>query len=425
MTTTRILVLNRNDGLADEVRSAMEGVRPPVSVDSCHDGTAIADVLRSDGPYDVLLVGPSMGNRTMVARLEAVHNERPAMSIILTFLRRPTVTLREIVRSGACDLLQVPVEEKELQESLQRAIELAGKLHTAAPASAMAGGLSLTGDRSIGRVFTTSSATGGCGKTFLATNLAYFLARYTGQRTCIIDLDLQFGEVTTALRLRPKYTISDALQRDETDDDDLRAHIEEYLVQHETGFWVLPAPKEPAEADHISSPDVTRIIEAVRSQFDYVIVDTPAALTEIVLAAFDLSDVLFTMATLDLPSIRNMGVFLNQLERLKIPADNIQLILNKAETNVGIDVDQVTRLFPKQFAAVLPYAKEVSRSINVGMPVMASAPNAPVSRLMTSGLAILLPPEQRSQIPAAAVEKSGFFSRAFRRGNDQGWRQTP
>src|SRR5581483_9460624 len=147
-------------------------------------------------------------------------------------------------------------------------------------------------------------------------------------------LDLQFGELTTALRLPPRYTIFDALQRQETDDADLRAHIEEYLVQHESGFWVLAAPKEPSEADHISSPDVTRIIEACRSRFDYVIVDTPAALTEIVLAAFDLSDVLFTMATLDLPSIRNMGVFLNQLERLKIPSDNIQLLLNKAEKGV-------------------------------------------------------------------------------------------
>ena len=117
---------------------------------------------------------------------------------------------------------------------------------------------------------------------------------------------------------------------------------------------VLAAPREPSEADRIHPPDVTRIIEAVRKQFDYVVVDTPPQLNEIVLAAFDLSDKLYVMATLDLPSVRNMSVFLSTLERLKVPSDNVKLILNKAETDVGIDIDQVTRLFPQGFESVLP-----------------------------------------------------------------------
>ena len=96
-----------------------------------------------------------------------------------------------------------------------------------------------------------------------------------GKRVCIVDLDLQFGEVSTALRLRPKYTIFDALQREDTDEADLQAHIEEYTVVHDTGVHVLAAPRDPSEADRISPPDVTRILEAVRNRFDYVLVDTP------------------------------------------------------------------------------------------------------------------------------------------------------
>src|SRR5688500_8910413 len=120
-----------------------------------------------------------------------------------------------------------------------------------------------------GQVFTTASATGGCGKTFYATNLAYFLAHHTNKRVCIVDLDLQFGEVSTALRLRPKYTVFDALRRDEGDErDHLQTHLEEYLTMHETGVWVLPAPKDPAEADGITPPDVTRVIEADRQRFN-------------------------------------------------------------------------------------------------------------------------------------------------------------
>ena len=180
---------------------------------------------------------------------------------------------------------------------------------------------------------------------------------------------------------------------------------------------VLPAPKDPSEADRIHPTDVTRIIEAARARFDYVVVDTPAALTEIVLAAFDLSNQLYVMATLDLPSVRHMGVFLNTLDKLKIPSDNVKLILNKAERDVGLDIDQVTRLFPQGFTSVLPYAKEVTKSVNVGTPVLAFTPNADVSRRMASGMAPLLPEGSPARMAHAETGKRrGFFGRMFRPG---------
>jgi pilus assembly protein CpaE len=346
-----------------------------------------------------------------------IHDELPNMVVMLAFARRPDAALRDIVRTGAVDLVQLPADDDVLRESLERALELSRKFTVEAPVPAVAAASTAPGLSRAGTVFTLSSATGGCGKTFLATNLAYLLTHHTGKRACIVDLDLQFGEVSTALRLRPRYTIYDVLQREDTDEADLQAHIEEYMVTHETGFSVLAAPKDPSEADRIDPPDVTRIIEACRARFDYVVVDTPAALTEVVLAAFDLSDVLYTMATLDLPSVRNMSVFLGTLERLKISSENVKLILNKAETDVGIDVDQVTRLFPQGFSAVLPYAKEVSRSINLGMPVAASSPQSEVSRLMFKGFADLLPEGASARISPAPAGSSegGRFKRLFRR----------
>jgi pilus assembly protein CpaE len=401
----KILVLDRGEELATQLQGIAEEFRPVPEFVSCTRMGAVAEVLEEDGPFDVLVAGPSLGTRSGLARLAIIHEDQPATSIVLAFSRRPDASLRDIVRTGAVDLLQLPAEDKELVDALERAVSLANVLGATTPAPAAvaadpavaAHGLGAP-PGSPGRVFTISSATGGCGKTFFATNLAYFLTRYTGKRACIVDLDLQFGEVSTAMRLRPKFTIFDALQREDTDEDDLRAHIEEYTVSHETGVYVLAAPREPSEADRIMPPDVTRILEAVRKQFDYVIVDTPPQLNESVLAAFDLSDGLYVMATLDLPSVRNMSVFLSTLDRLKVPADNVRLILNKAESDVGIDIDQVTRLFPQGFESVLPYAKEVSRSINLGMPVMAASPQAEISRLMASGMRPLLPPEHQSKI---------------------------
>ena len=415
MRNPKILVLDRGEELAQQIQHVADDLRPRPEIVPCTRLGSVGELLENDGPFDVLVAGPSLGTRSGLQRLGLIREELPGMSVVLAFSRRPDGSLREIVRAGAIDLLQLPVDDKELIDAIDRAVELA---QTAAPvvseaaAPAAAPAVVPTGTRQPGRVFTISSATGGCGKTFFATNLGYFLTRYTGKRVCVVDLDLQFGEVVTAMRLRPKYTIFDALQREDTDEDDLRAHIEEYTVAHETGVHVLAAPREPSEADRISPPDVTRIIEAVRKQFDYVVVDTPPQLNESVLAAFDLSDMLYVMATLDLPSVRNMSVFLSTLERLKISTDNVKLILNKAESDVGIDIEQVTKLFPQGFQAVLPYAKEVSRSINLGMPVMAASPQSEISRLMTSGMKPLLRREMQSQVEDFAPQKKrGLFGR--------------
>jgi pilus assembly protein CpaE len=410
----KILVLDRGEELAQQIQHLADDLRPRPDIVSCTRLGSVGELLENEGPFDVLVAGPSLGTRSGLQRLGLIREELPGMSVVLAFSRRPDGSLREIVRAGAIDLLQLPVDDKELVESLDRAVELAQTAtpvvpDVAAPAAAVP---AAPAGRPLGRVFTISSATGGCGKTFFATNIAYFLVRHTGKRACILDLDLQFGEVVTAMRLRPKFTIFDALQREDTDEDDLRAHIEEYTVAHETGVHVLAAPREPSEADRISPPDITRIIEAVRKQFDYIVVDTPPQLNESVLAAFDLSDMLYVMATLDLPSVRNMSVFLSTLDRLKISTENVKLILNKAESDVGIDIEQVTKLFPQGFQAVLPYAKEVSRSINLGMPVMAASPQAEISRLMAAGMRPLLPAEAQSKIEDVTPQKKrGLFGR--------------
>src|SRR5207244_2776027 len=147
-----------------------------------------------------------------------------------------------------------------------------------------------------------------------------------------------------------------------------------------------------------------------------VIVDTPAQLSEAVLAAFDLSERLYVLATLDLPSVRNMSVFLHTLDKLKIPSGNVRLVLNKAESDVGLEVPKIEKLFPQGFSSVLPYAKEVSKSINLGMPVLISSPGAEVSRKMAAGMADLLPEQARKSLdgrgPVAAA--GGRFQRFFR-----------
>ena len=407
MSSSKILVVDRSESLANSVRHAVGILRSGSDVVGCSRVGEVADVVTQDGPFDVLVAGTALMTRAGLNRLAGVHDHDPSLSVVLVSPRTPDVHLRDVVRAGAVDLVSSPVHAGDLAEAIERALDQRKLLATTpAPASAPSPA------PHTGVTFTVSSATGGCGKTFYVTNLAYFLAHHTRKRVVIADFDLQFGEVTTALRLRPKYTSYDLVQH--PTEDDLDAHIEEYLVPHETGVWVLAAPKDPSEADRVGPTDVIRVLDALRKRFDYVIVDTPAQLSEIVLAAFDRSDVLFTMATLDLPSVRNMGVFLSTLQRLKIPADNVRLILNKAESNVGIEIDQVTRLFPQGFSSILPYSKEVSRSINFGLPVLAAWPGADVSKKLAEGMIPFLP-DGVGPAPAISVDRRSLTDRLFRR----------
>ncbi len=416
----KILVLERATDLVEEVREAAAQVDPTAEVIACNRVGAVNELIAREGPFTVLLAGPSLASRSGLRRVATLHEEAPWMSILLSFADRPDASLREIVQTGADDILRTPIDRDELVISLERSLEI-GRLRrvvastgpatngTAAPSLAPTG---------LASVFTVSSATGGCGKTFLATNMALYLARHTRKRIVLIDLDLQFGEVSTALRLRPKYTIYDALHRGEDGEQlEFGEHLEEFLVEHEGGFSVLSAPKEPAEADRITPADVTRILEVLRTRADYVVVDTPAALTEIVLAAFDLSEHLFALATVDLPSVRNLGVFLQTLDKLRIPSENISLILNKAERDVGLDINQIVRLFPQGFKAILPYAREVSRSINMGMPVLASDPTAEVSRKLAASLVEFLPEADRARAGDLEPVKPPSRFRLFGRNN--------
>ncbi|HVV36938.1 MAG TPA: AAA family ATPase [Acidimicrobiales bacterium] len=403
----RIIVVDRTTELADRFREVVDQLDKPAEVFACLRVSDVVEMVEDDPTPTVVVAGPAIVTRSGLARLEMLHDNCTNLVIVLAFTRRPSAAMRDIVRAGAVDMLQLPSDDSLIVASVNRAIELAER-NVAMAAKATAEPAPATADapaRRLGTVVTLASATGGCGKTFLATNLGYLLSRVPGHRVCIVDLDLQFGEVSTALHLRPKYTICDALAR-EADTGDLKDCIEDYVVRHESGVAVLAAPRDPSEADRIEPPDVTKVLTAVRENFDTVIVDTPPYLSEVVLAAFDQSSSLYAVATLDLPSVRNMGVFLSTLERLKIPADNVRLILNKAERDVGIDVDQVKKLFPQGFSAVLPYAKEVSKSINLGLPVVAASPASEISRRITQGFRELTGGDDPDV--AAAASPSGW-----------------
>jgi pilus assembly protein CpaE len=328
------------------------------------------------------------------------------------------------VRAGAVDLVEYPTSKRQLAAALKRAFDIADEsAATADPTLPVVAQSSAIDRPRFAEVFTVASSSGGCGKTFYATNLACYLAAQTKKRVCLVDLDLQFGEVSTALHLRPKFTISNLLSREDVDDDDLDEHVEEYLEEHELGFSVLAAPFSPADADMIAPKDVYKVMGALRRHFDYIVVDTPAQLSEIVLAAFDHSTRVLCMVTLDLPSIRNMRVFLSTLEKLRINSQTIGVVLNKVEEDIGIDINDVQEVLDDKIVSILPYSREVMKSINKGKPALVSAANSDIGKKLAGGMHQFLSDEvltlEGASETAEATDARGFWRRKKKAGTDK------
>jgi pilus assembly protein CpaE len=421
MIGRRILVISRSPALSRAIQASLGQGYEVVTSANVGD---VASEVQELGPFDVLVAGPVFDSHSGMVRLAALRAAGAIPAVVLALGPKPRSTLGDIVRAGAVDLVEYPTSKRQLAAALKRAFDIADEsAATADPTLPVVAQSSAIDRPRFAEVFTVASSSGGCGKTFYATNLACYLAAQTKKRVCLVDLDLQFGEVSTALHLRPKFTISNLLSREDVDDDDLDEHVEEYLEEHELGFSVLAAPFSPADADMIAPKDVYKVMGALRRHFDYIVVDTPAQLSEIVLAAFDHSTRVLCMVTLDLPSIRNMRVFLSTLEKLRINSQTIGVVLNKVEEDIGIDINDVQEVLDDKIVSILPYSREVMKSINKGKPALVSAANSDIGKKLAGGMHQFLSDEvltlEGASETAEATDARGFWRRKKKAGTDK------
>jgi pilus assembly protein CpaE len=207
---------------------------------------------------------------------------------------------------------------------------------------------------------------GGIGKTLTAANLGVALAD-AGHRTAIVDLDLQFGDLGLALGLRPERTIYDLA----TSGGQLDAgKVDAYLAEHQSSARVLLAPVRPDQAGTIT-PDFLRGLYAIlRGAFDFVVVDTPPGFSPEVIATIDASSSICMLGMLDAPSLKNTKLGLETLQLMGYGLDKVRIVLNRADTSVGITHADVAHVLGRVPDVLIPSQREVVRSINAGEPIV-------------------------------------------------------
>ena len=366
-----VLIVEPHDGYATWLANALSGLTDRV-VRAADPDEAMAAVAAEGREVLAAIIGPSAGDRDALALAGALQQGTPDVSVVLVRRQESGELIRQALRMGVKDVLSSASDETAVRTAAARALEIArtlrGRLgNGGAPTDPGEG-------RSPGRIVTVFSSKGGCGKTFLSTNLAVALSR-GGAEVALVDLDLHFGDVAIMLHLFPSHTIYDAAQNPGLD----ALSLKSFLTHHDSGIWALVAPTEPTVADTINPGTIGNILKLLRSAFDYVVIDTPPAFSEPVLGAFDESDWLVMLATLDVPSIKNLKLTLQTMELLHFPKGRIRVVVNRADSKVGLRLPDVEKLLSSPVDATIPSSRSVPLSVNKGSPIMLEEPKGPVA----------------------------------------------
>src|SRR4051812_32944548 len=228
-----------------------------------------------------------------------------------------------------------------------------------------------------GKIVTVFSPKGGTGKTVIATNLAAACAKYEGRKTLLLDLDLQFGDAAIMLGVEPEKTIYDlVVAPGELDTEKLAG----YTTKHASGLEVLPAPLRPEDAELVTEAKLGRLLEVARESFDVIVVDTSPFFHGPMLATLDRTDELMLLCSLDVPTLKNLRLALQTLELLSFPPDRIKLVLNRANSKVGMKPKEVESALERTIDFSIPSDRIVPLAVNRGNPAVLAEPKAEFSK---------------------------------------------
>jgi pilus assembly protein CpaE len=272
--------------------------------------------------------------------------------------------LLQAMRAGLTEYLVKPVSPEALHDAVDR---LRPRLFP-------------EGDEpeTLARTLGFFSAKGGSGSSTVVTNLAIEVRRLTNKRTLVMDLDAELGEVSLLFGIQPQFNLVDLIQNFHRIDAEL---LGSYIEQHESGVHVLSAPYHPERAAVIGAQEIRQVLLYLRGQYDTVLLDTKSFSPES-LAAFEQCDEIYIVATVDLPSLRNIQRALPLLRRIMPRGlDQVHLIVNRYDPEDEISLKDVERsLNMKVFGTIANDYDTVIRSINSGKPAMLSAPKSAYTR---------------------------------------------
>ena len=370
------------EGLADHPEVELVGT----AADPSKAGTKLAE-----SGAQVILHGTTATDHVPTSEIEAIRGVTAAPIVLVTSASANAI-LSEALAAGIFDVVLLP----QLTDGIVFTIKKAHSLAAGRPA----GAATKSSSAIEGKVVTFFSPKGGAGKTVLACNLAATFARQQQRKTLLLDLDLQFGDAAIMMGIEPEKTIYDlVMARRELDSDSLAG----YVTAHSSGVHVLPAPLRPEDAELVTEERLGHLFAVAKESYDVIVVDTPPFFHGPVLSTLDRTDQLVLVASLDVPSVKNVKLTMQTLDLLHYPKERRHLLLNRSGSKVGLKPQEVERALEMKVEFEVPVDREVAVSVNRGVPLVLSNPRSGVAKALQDMADKLVP--QRTTAAGAGGKK--------------------
>ena len=312
-------------------------------------------------PAELLVIACNGYSDKALFLIDGAVKQQPDRPVVVLYTGSPNGFVRRVFEAGADDIVSIPESGERVQFAIEKV--LARRHGSQAGSVATAPMVCVLGPK------------GGTGKTLTSCNLAVALAA-SGQRVAVVDLDLQFGDVGLALGLSPDRTIYDLAKSGGSLDAE---KIDGYLMTHESGVRLLAAPTRPDQASSIDVAFLRDVYTVLRSSFDFVIVDTPPGFTPEVIASIDSSTHVCMVGMLDSLSLKNTKLGLETLELMGYDAESVSLVLNRANSQIGLSHSDVEAIVGRKPDVLVPSDRDVPRSLSEGVPVVQGKSRSPVA----------------------------------------------
>jgi pilus assembly protein CpaE len=370
--------------------------------------TAAEEVMvESREPVDVLVLSPEVKDPDALGLAEFVGRTAPMTAIVAVRDKAWNGLLSAAMRAGIRDVVDQSQGSDELRDAVERAIAWAHSLRS------QHGAENGHHPSQRGVVISIFSSKGGAGKTFLTTNLATAIAQESGQDTAVVDLDVDMGDVFSYFGLEPNKQVDDLIGLGEGGGRDEVFANAIQLDQHLFGFGAVPDPAaQPPGGEAIG-----KYLRVLRNNFSYVVVDASNDYTDLALACFDLSDAICLVTGLDVVGVKHLSRALDTLVSIGLPRERFRIVLNRADSKVGLDVRDVERVMKVEVDTMIPSSRLVPTSLNKGRPVVLDDPGADVSESIRklahrfTGMAVERLEDLDADLVGANGKRKGLFKR--------------
>ncbi len=351
-----------------------------------------AVTVAKETPPDAFLISFEEPIALAVQTIESLADAVPNAPTIVYSSLADAQSVRRAMLAGARDFIIKPLKPEDLSRAVYGVLEQEERKRMRSE-----GLTSETAAR--GTVLTVFGAKGGIGKTTISTNLAVTLAKITGASVCLLDMDTRFGDVAIMMDVAVEASIADVARRIEDID---RDKIRDYLVKHQSGVSILPAPLHPTEWRNMTPQHIEKIVELLAQTHDYVVIDTPGTFNELIAATLEMANLILLVTSMDIASIKDTALALEMLRAAAVSEDKVKLTINHSTAANTLREEDVSRVLEYEVFWRIPHDLSVSSSTQLGQPIVMAKPYARVSRAII---------DLAHALTGTKQEKRGFLDR--------------